>query len=186
MRTISMNVRTKFLKDTVAAAAVEFALVFPIFLTLFIGLYDLAYYILLNNKMARTSGTIAFIVSKQDISDTALSSILSNAFVIFKPFDFQTNGTIVTSQIGLNSNNKMVINWQKKVGAASSRIGSVGQPPSTLPGNLTISGKQRLIVTEVFYNFTPFFTIGVLESKVLYSISIYPPRVGQMDTLIAS
>jgi Flp pilus assembly protein TadG len=176
----------QFVRNTFAGAVIEFALVFPIFLTLFIGVYDFAYYILLNNKLARTSGTIDFIVSKQNISTTSLTSILSNAFVIVKPFDFQTNGTIITSQIGLDANNNMIINWQKSVGSASSRVGAVGKAPSALPGNLKISGIQRLIVTEVFYNYTPFFSIGLLSNKALYSISIYPPRVGQMDSLIAN
>lgn len=186
MRIIDMGHMIKFVRNTFAGAVIEFALIFPLFLTLFIGVYDFAYYVLLHNKLSRASGTIAFIVSKQDISNASLTSILSNAFVIVNPFDFQKNGTIITSQIGLDSNNNMTINWQQSVGAASSRIGVVGGAPSALPGNLTISGAQRLIVTEVFYNYTPFFSIGVVGNKTLYSISIFPPRVGQMDSLIAN
>lgn len=174
----------KLIRKVYGGAVVEFALVFPLLLAIFVGLYDYAYYILLHNKLSRASGTIAFIVSKQDIKASALTSVLTNAFVILKPFNFKTNGTIITSQIGLDSKSKMIINWQGKVGSAVSRVGGAGGAPSALPNGLQITGQERLIVTEVYYNYAPFFSFGVLSPKTLYKISIYPPRVGLMDSLL--
>jgi Flp pilus assembly protein TadG len=172
------------IRKVYGGALIEFSLVFPLLLAIFVGLYDYAYYILLHNKLSRASGTIAFIVSKQDIKASALTSMLANAFVILKPFDFKTNGTIITSQIGLDSKSNMIINWQKQSGSAVSRIGAVGTAPAALPDNLQITGQERLIATEAYYNYEPFFSFGILSSTTLYKISIYPPRVGLMDSLL--
>ena len=174
----------RLMRQSLGGAVIEFALVMPVLIILFAGLYDFAYYILLHDKVTRTSGTIAFIVSKQDLRVSTLQSIMQNANVIIQPFDLRANGTIITSQIGFNTQGRMVINWQQRVGLDSSRVGVIGGEPAPLPNNLVITGSERLIVTEVFYNFTPSFLVGVLSPKKLYSISIFPPRIGQMDSLI--
>jgi Flp pilus assembly protein TadG len=172
------------IRKVYGGALVEFALVFPLLLAIFVGLYDYAYYILLHNKLSRASGAIAFIVSKQDIKASALTSVLANAFVILKPFDFKTNGTIITSQIGLDSRSSMIINWQRKSGSAASKIGVAGGAPAALPNNLVITGQERIVVTEAYYSYRPFFSFGVLVPKEMYKISIYPPRIGLMDSLL--
>lgn len=179
-----MKLFKSLIRKVYGGAVVEFAVVLPFLLAVFVGLYDYAYYILLHNKLSRASGTIAFIVSKQDIKASTLTSVLANTFVILKPFDFKTNGTIITSQIGLDSQSNMIINWQRKSGSAVSKIGVEGAAPSNIPGNLRITGQERLIVSEAYYNFEPFFGLGVLSPTTLYKISIYPPRVGLMDSLL--
>lgn len=179
-----MNSFRNLIRKVCGGAVVEFALVLPLLLAIFVGLYDYAYYILLHNKLSRASGTIAFIVSKQDIKASTLNSVLANTFVILTPFNFKKNGTVITSQIGLDSKSNMIINWQRKSGLAISRIGVEGAAPAALPNNLKITGQERLIVTEAYYNYEPFFGFGVLSPTTLYKISIYPPRVGLMDSLL--
>lgn len=56
--------------------------------------------------------------------------------------------------------------------------------PKNLPNNITVINDQALIVTEVFFNYKPLVFKNFYDTKTLYKISVFVPRVGSMTTLL--
>jgi Flp pilus assembly protein TadG len=142
----------------------EFALIAPVAILLFSGIYEISNYILLNNKIIRAAGVVGDMISRQNITRQVLTAYLNTASDVLKPFDFNTNGSIVASQVqnvGLTTDPaKMKISWQQSVKGASSKVGLPGQFPTNLPGNITVIQDQTMIVTEVYLSplFLPIFS----------------------------
>ena len=97
----------------------EFALIAPVAILLFSGIYEISNYILLNNKIIRAAGVVGDMISRQNITRQVLTAYLNTASDVLKPFDFNTNGSIVASQVqnvGLTTDPaKMKISWQQSV-----------------------------------------------------------------------
>ena len=106
----------------------EFAVVAPVIVLLFLGIYEISNYILLNNKLSRTVGVIGDMITRQNLTRQTLTAYLNTAQNILEPFDFKDNGSIVASQVqnvGMTTDPaKMMISWQQNVNEASSKLGS--------------------------------------------------------------
>jgi len=166
----------------------EFALIAPIAILLFSGIYEISNYILLNNKVIRAAGVVGDMISRQNITRQVLTAYLNTASDVLKPFDFNTNSSIVASQVqnvGLTTDPaKMKISWQQSVNGASSKVGLPGQFPANLPGNITVIQDQTMIVTEVYYSYKPLIFTNFFPPTILYRASVFAPRTGSMNTLI--
>jgi Flp pilus assembly protein TadG len=166
----------------------EFALIAPVAILLFSGIYEISNYILLNNKVIRAAGVVGDMISRQNITRQVLTAYLNTASDVLKPFDFNTNGSIVASQVqnvGLTTDPaKMTISWQQSVNGASSKVGLPGQFPANLPGNITVIQDQTMIVTEVYYSYKPLIFTNFFPPTILYRASVFAPRTGSMNTLI--
>jgi len=170
-----------YFKNTSGATALEFALTVPILIILLSGMYEVAMYILLNNKMTRVSGTMSFLASRPGVTEASLTTLMNSADIIAKPFNFNQNGGIVISQININQNASMTIAWQRKVGIGVSRIGTAGSIPINLPNNIQLKSGQNLIIAESFYKYEPFIFNYYTFNNLIYKISTFTPRQGSVD-----
>lgn len=177
-----------YFKTNRGNALSEFAIIAPVAVLLFSGIYEISNYILLNNKVVRTAGVIGDMISRQNITRQTLTAYLNTATDVLKPFDFNANGSIVASQVqnvGLTTDpSKMKISWQQNVNGASSKLGLPGQFPANLPGNISVIQDQTMIVTEVYYSYKPLVFASFFPPKILYRASVFAPRTGSMNTLI--
>lgn len=174
----------RLIKENRGNVVVEFALTLPLLLLLFSGIYELTVYALLQNKLTRVTSNIGFVVAKDDLSRDTLIALIEKAEVILRPFTFTGKGGIIVSHISVDDDDNMFINWREGIGVGSSRIGGIGDAPANLPNNITVSGGQRMIVAEAFYDFNPIIVGSILEAAELYSVSIHAPRSGEMDVLL--
>ncbi|MBL9029354.1 MAG: hypothetical protein JNK42_02650 [Caedimonas sp.] len=166
----------------------EFAIITPVVVVLFSGIYETSNYILLNNKLSRTVGVIGDMITRQNLTRQTLTAYLNTAQNVLYPFDFKANGSIVASQVqnvGMTTDPaKMMISWQQNVNGASSKLGSPGQFPTNLPGNVTVINDQTIVVTEAYYQYRPLVFVSFFPPKTLYRASVFVPRAGSMNTLI--
>ena len=62
----------------------------------------------------------------------------------------------------------------------ASAIGTTGGVPS-LPNGLTLNDNDNVIISEVYYNFTPMFlNFGLLHANTVYRVAMYKPRLSQL------
>jgi Flp pilus assembly protein TadG len=166
----------------------EFAIVAPVAVLLFSGIYEITNYLLLNNKLVRVVGVVGDMISRQNITRATLTAYLKTAKDVLQPFDFDQNGSIVASQVqnvGLTTDSsKMQISWQQDVNGAVSKLGLPGSFPNNLPGGVTVIQDQTIIVTEVYYRYKPLVFSSFFPNQVLYRASVFVPRTGSMNTLI--
>jgi len=165
-------------------AAVEFALSLPIWITLLIGVTDGAYCLLVNEKVDRIAYSVTNIVTEyQTITISNLKDILQAASQLMQPFSFGSNGVVIVSSIYKPTGQTPVIEWQYSGGGTltkTSQIGTTGSAP-TLPNGLTLNDNDNVIVSEVYYNFSPlFFNYGLISTNTIYRVAIYKPRLSPL------
>lgn len=162
-------------------AAVEFALTLPIWITMLLGTADGAYCMLVNEKADRIAYSITDIVTQyQTISLANLNDIVQAAKQLMLPFTFGENGVVIVTSVYKPTGQTPVIEWQYSGGGTlvkSSQIGATGGAP-TLPNGLTLNDNDNVIISEVYYNFTPMFvSAGLFSSNLIYRVAIYKPRL---------
>jgi hypothetical protein len=167
-------------------AATEFALSLPIWVVMLLGASDGTYCLLVNEKTDRIAYTVTDIVSQyQTISKANLNDIFTAASQIMQPFPFSGNGVVIVSSVYKPSGKLPVIAWQYSGGGSatnSSQIGSAGGSPA-LPNGLTLNDNDNVIISEVYYKFTPMFVNdGMFSSGTVYRVAVYKPRLSPLIT----
>jgi Flp pilus assembly protein TadG len=179
-------------RDRRGVSLVEFALVVPIFSLMILGGTEIARYILLNQKLDRLATQVSDLTS-QEVSVTAsdLSNIFDASLNVAWPFNIQSNGVVIVSSVGWTNNRAQVL-WQRScpgsgcswttTQTAASRIGTQGNV-ATMPTGFTVSATNtNVIVTEVYYTFTPFLW-RFMPAGTLYHIAITRPRLNDLTTI---
>ena len=167
-------------------AATEFALTLPIWITMMLGAADGTYCMLVNEKADRIAYSVTDIVSQyQTITINNLTEILLAAGQLMLPFTFGTQGVVIVTSVYKPAGQAPYICWQYSGGGTltkTSRIGTTGGVP-TLPNGLTLNDNDNVIISEVFYNFTPMFVSeGLFSSGLIYRTAVYKPRLSPLIT----
>jgi hypothetical protein len=63
----------------------------------------------------------------------------------------------------------------------SSKVGEIGQD-AKLPADFMLDDKDNIIITEVFYNFTPVFKTVFTGPFVVYRTALFRPRLGALTS----
>lgn len=176
-----------FAKQNSGTVAVEFALVAPLLVFLLLSTFELTRFTLLHIKLQRVTSTIASAVSQQTLTRSALIGIMGASDQITNPFNFQSNGDIVVSQVRNHSQTSdpanMFISWQQSLRGAPSKLGTPGDFPQNMPNGVDVIKTQALIIVETYYEFIPVGAVQVVPAQSIYKISLTPPRMGTMDNL---
>jgi Flp pilus assembly protein TadG len=127
-----------FGKNTTGAAAVEFAFVVPIMLTLYFGTMELSQGIEVNKKAGRASSLVADLITQQAvISKAEIVAIANIAAATMQPYN-RTDSTVevVGIQISDESVPKARVAWSQRVshgsGSAFLTVGDLITIPSEL------------------------------------------------------
>lgn len=179
--------RKKTRRSEKGIAALEFALTLPVWVTLMLGVCDGTYCLLVNEKVNRIAYTVSDIVTQyQDPMTLAiLNDTTSAASQLMLPYSFGAQGIVIVSSVYKPTGQSPMIEWQYVGGGSmvqSSKIGSTGGA-ATLPNGLTMNDGDCVIVTEVYYQFTPMFlSDSLFPSSLIYDVAMYKPRLGPLLT----
>jgi Flp pilus assembly protein TadG len=167
-------------------AAVEFALTLPIWATLLLGSADGSYCLLVNEKTDRIAYTVTDIVTQyQSITKAQLNDILLAAGQLMQPFAFGANGLVIVTSVYQPSSGGPVVEWQYTGGGTLTQGSKIGATNGTamLPNGLTLNAGDNVIISEVFYKFTPMFVSEKLFSASnIYRVAVYKPRLSPLVT----
>ncbi|HVY19643.1 MAG TPA: TadE/TadG family type IV pilus assembly protein [Bauldia sp.] len=145
----------RFIRDKRGVSAVEFALILPVMLTMYLGCNELGNGLTIARKVTHVTSTLSDLVtqSKNSISSTEMTNILNAAASIMTPY-----GTsllkIKVSEYKIDANSKVTVEW-------SSAYNDTALTKNAVITNLPANVKQAstyLITAEVHYAYTP--TIG--------------------------
>jgi len=167
-------------------AATEFALTLPIWITMLLGTADGSYMMLVNEKTDRIAYSVTDIVTQyQTVSKANLNDIVQASTQLMNPFTFGNLGVVIISSVYQPAGKTPVIEWQYTGGGTlvkTSKIGTTGGTP-TLPNGLTLNDNDNVIITEVFYNWTPLFvSANLFSSNTVYRFAVYKPRLSPLIT----
>jgi Flp pilus assembly protein TadG len=171
----------RFRGDRRGVSAVEFALLLPVMLTLYITGNEISNAVAIDRKVSITARTVTDLVSRaSSISASNMSDILNASSAVIAPYS-STKAAVTVSQVYIDNNSSAKIDWSCSFQGTAHTVGT----PVTLPTQL-VTANSYLIWGEAQYSYTP--PIGYMLSGTLnLKDQIYmAPRLSQSVTGPAS
>ena len=166
----------RFARDERGVSAIEFALILPLMLTLYLGCVEISDGVAADRKVSLTAATVANLVAQSTtISASDMSNILDAAAAIMQPYS--TNALQVTvSCLNIDANRNVTVKW------SATRNGSGLSGAVSIPTDLQVPNTQ-LIYTTASYGYTPVigytFTGTLTLTDEMYMMPrISPPTYG--------
>ncbi len=153
----SVRQTRKFAGDRRGIAAIEFALLLPIMLVLFVGVTEVGQAISINRKVTITVRTVTDLVTQYAaLSTTDMTTLLSASAQVMAPYP-SGNLTVTVSEVSTDSNSNATITWSASLNGTAYTTGQ----KVTLPSGLS-QPNISLIWGQVQYKYTP-----VLGDKII-------------------
>ena len=158
--------------DERGVSAVEFALLAPLMLTLYLGAVEVSQGIGALRKVTLTARTICDLVSQvSSINNTDMTNALSASSSVMVPYPTENLKVTVTS-VKIGANGTATVDWSDALnGTARSKGSSV-----TLPAALKVPGTW-LIWSEVEYTYKPVVGYVVTGTLPLKDMIYMRPRL---------
>jgi Flp pilus assembly protein TadG len=172
----------RFAGDRRGVSAVEFALLAPVMIALYLGLVEISDGIGVDRKVSLTSSTLANLTASctssntnsggcpnNELSTTEMNNILDASSAIVAPYSTSTLALTV-SCLNIDSNKKVTVMW------SVTRNGTARSGTITIPTDLQVPDSQ-LILAEASYIYTPIIGYTITGSLDLSDRMYMGPRV---------
>ncbi len=168
----------RFARDCDAVAAMEFAIVLPVMLLLYIGGVELGDGLQIQFKVTETARTITDLASQYiSIQSSDMSNILAAASSVVAPYS-TSNITMTVSEVTTNPQGQGTITWSCSLNGTPHTVGAT----IILPANLQ-TPNISLIWGEVTYPYTPPMGYVISGTINLYQSNYFYPRLVNLITL---
>jgi Flp pilus assembly protein TadG len=170
-----------FNKDERGVSAVEFAMLLPLMITLYLGSVEISQGVGIDRKVTLTTRTVADLASQvSSINNADMTNMLNATAAVIAPYD-QSKLKVVVSAVTVDSNGTAKIAWSDTLNGTKHTVNST----VTLPAALNVPN-TTLIWSEVSYSYTP--TIGyVITGTLNLSDQIWMrPRLSDTITRVNS
>jgi Flp pilus assembly protein TadG len=160
------------IRDQRGVSAVEFAMLLPLMITLYLGTVEISQGVGIDRKVTLTTRTVADLASQvSSINNADMTNLLNASAAVIAPYD-TTKLKATVSEITIDSNGTAKIVWSDTLNGTKRTVGST----VTLPAALNVANTS-LIWSEVSYSYKP--TIGYVVTGTLnLSDQIYMrPRI---------
>lgn len=161
------RVYRRFAASAQGIAAVEFAIIMPILLLLFLASLDGGRALAIYMKVRAATFTLASITNQYTtIQSTDMQQIVGAASVVLTPYP-SSPAVVTISQLSLNAAGNATVSWSYSLNGTAHTQGATMTLPGTLvPANSPCSSYPcYFIFSEVSYSYTPLF--GYLSSSAI-------------------
>lgn len=135
----------RLIRDRKGAGAIEFAILFPVLIMLYIGAFEITIGLSVSKRVTRAAGTVAdLITQQQSVTKSALAQMPSVATAIFVPY----NSTALTMKItgvtiDASANAKVLWSWAQDGTAPYAKNTTVSNVPSDMKTANSFPGPHR-------------------------------------------
>jgi Flp pilus assembly protein TadG len=158
--------------DERGVSAVEFAMLLPLMVTLYLGAVEISQGIGADRKVTLTSRTVADLVSQvASVNNNDMTNSLNAATSVMAPYP-TSNLKIVISSVTIDAQGKATIAWSDTLNGTARSKGST----VTLPAALSIPSSS-LIWSEVQYTYKPVIGYVVTGTLTLNDQIYMRPRM---------
>lgn len=177
------NMLRAFLRRESGVAAVEFALVVPLMLSVYLGCTEAATLLTADRKVQSVAGAIGDLVARSNktITRAQLEDYFLAATSIMDPYDASTLVQTVTA-VSVDDEGEATVLWSARYenGALSNTVAEHTKgDPYDLPAEMTaIASDQTVIAAEVEYGYRPLLGIVFKEALDLNRSALFMPRFG--------
>lgn len=159
-------------------AAVEFALVLPVMMLLYVGSIELSDLISVDRRITVMAGTVGDLAARADgiIYESELNDYFNAAEEIMTPYKIAGLKQLITCVLVNAAGTTATVKWSKQSGGAT--VKTVGST-ITLPAEIRVISKGKyVIVSETSYAYTPLLGIVFQSAVNLYRQNFHLPRFG--------
>ncbi len=142
------NLLRRFRGSESGVSAVEFALIAPVMVLLYLGMVEISMALSADRKVTNSASAIADLVAQDDvITDAEMVNILDSSAAIIAPFDV-ANYSVRISSVSMSLTGDVEVDW-------SDARGMVARAPGSQPGlpDGVLSAGRSVIWVEVFYDY---------------------------------
>lgn len=169
-------------------AAVEFALILPIMLLVYVGMVEASALISMDRKIQTISGAVGDLVAREagGITSAMLADYVKVAGGIMTPYPISPLEQIVTQVKVSADGTTELVDWSKRyLGGALQTTGAHAKDEAyDLPDEIVdIALGQYVIVAESRYSYLPLYGIVFDQPVNLYRENFYLPRFGAQIVL---
>lgn len=165
-----------------AVAAVEFALIMPVMLVVYLGTLEASSLITMDRKIQSVAGAIGDLVARADekVSASQMQDYFRAASGIMTPYSSSDVLQVVTAVKVVNGTPQVVWTRQYLNGAYSSTTPHTVGEEYPLPDEMVaISDGRMIIAAEASYSYRPLMGIVLNMPINLYRSSFFLPRFGK-------
>ncbi len=151
---------SEFTRDKRGVSAVEFAMLLPLMLTLYLGGVEVSQGISIDRKVTLTARTVADLVAQVASIDTAgINAALGAATAVIAPYP-DSAVKVTVSVVDIDANGTAKVKWSSTKNGTARAVGS----SVTLPSALNVPSSS-LVWGEVAYTYQP--SIGYLVTGTM-------------------
>jgi len=145
-------------------AAVEFAMLLPVMITLYIGGVEISRMVSVDRKVTLTARSVADLVAQSTtVTNNEMTNILNAANAVLAPY-LSANAKVTVSSVKIDADKKATIEWSDTChGTARAVNSTITLSPALATPN------TWLIWAEVSYTYTPIF--GGAPTDLLYKLT---------------
>jgi Flp pilus assembly protein TadG len=167
----------KFARDYQGLSAIEFALVFPVMATLYLGGTALTQGIVIKRKVTLVTRAVGDLTSQDtDIDNTEMNTIFSAAAAVMQPYPTTTLTLTITS-LKVDKNGVGTVEWSNRsVNGGNFVQGRVAQSTMTLTDLAVPDTTVHFIMAEGTYTYTPPVGTSFVGTLPLSNTFYFRPR----------
>ncbi len=173
----------RFRHGTRAVAAVEFALILPLMMVLYMGTIEISQIITVDRKMSAMAGSLGDLVAQSNnkITTAQLNDYFQAVGLIMAPYPTANLKQLVTL-VYVDSNGDTSVSWSVGYNGATAKTTGTSYP---LPSQITdISRDMYVVVSETQLAYQPWGGYVFSGSFNLYKQYFHLPRFGAKINLI--
>jgi len=172
-----------FLKAERGIAAVEFALVVPLMLTLYVASLELSQAIIVDRRVTTVVGTTGDLVARANskLTDGELTDYFTAAQSIMRPFSTTDLQQVVT-QLQVDKNGTAKVDWSVGFNDGQAHAHGDTFPLDDVPAMADLAKNGYIIVAESSYTYLPLLGLFFKTPFSLNHRNYYLPRFGDKIT----
>lgn len=157
----------RFMRNSDGLSAVEFALIVPIMIMLYVGAVEFSHALTIDRRVTTVASATADLVAQAEtITDAQIEDVFEAASSILSPYSTSPLSIVVTSVVA-DDDNKTTVDWS----AARNATPHAENAAFPLPEGLT-QPFSSVIVAEVRYDYQPtvgeYITGGITLTETFY------------------
>jgi Flp pilus assembly protein TadG len=171
----------RFCEDARGVSAVEFAVLLPLMLTMYLGGSEVSQAIATSRKVTLVSRTVADLASQSStITNASMTNILNASAAVVAPYS-ASSLKVTVSQVKIDANSVATIEWSDTLGGTQRGVGST----VTLPAALKVANTW-LIWSESEFTYVPSFGSAITGTLHLTDQMYMRPRLSNSVARTAS